>query len=105
MYRRKSKSNREKSGGAKVRLRRGPRCWGGGVDKFNIDKSLIHSFRNAHSLYKDEMKTQKNAAEREDEIRFQNKRKQSEIHELEAKREKMLAEASKISAEIEDLKK
>ncbi|KAK7868384.1 hypothetical protein R5R35_013669 [Gryllus longicercus] len=77
----------------------------GGVDKFNIDKSLIHSFRNAHSLYKDEMKTQKNAAEREDEIRFQNKRKQSEIHELEAKREKMLAEASKISAEIEDLKK
>lgn len=76
-----------------------------GVENFNIDKNIIHCFRNAHSLYKEDMGNKEKETIKQREEQFLLKRKEAEIKELESKRAKMLSEASKISTEIENLKK
>nr|CAD7456780.1 unnamed protein product [Timema tahoe] len=81
----------------------------GGIEKVDITKSLIHSVRNARSRYKDSLEQKMKDKQNGEKQKGDRKRAAIMQKELQAKKQKILAEAQKqadiLQEEIESLKK
>lgn len=81
----------------------------GGVEKVDLCKPLLHAARNAHSLYKEAMTRKKLDVDASSLERFRKRVVEKEVHELEAKKAKLLKDALEkaelLSEEINKLKK
>lgn len=74
----------------------------GGVTEVNIDKNLILSARNAYSRYKDAMEAKRRQAMNEDNKKQKKRETDILVKELAAKKAKLLADAEKEAAVIEE---
>lgn len=74
----------------------------GRLKNFVVTKDLIHAARNSHSWYKEDIAKQKREKKEEEEARNMQKRTAKIIKELEAKKKKLLDDAVKETARIDE---
>lgn len=72
----------------------------GGLENIQIDKSLIHSMRNAHLFYNEDKKKEHEKLKVQQEQNLLKRKNQEEIKNLQFKRAKISAEAAKLEEDI-----
>lgn len=74
----------------------------GGLENFVVIKDLIHAARNSYSWYKEDIAKKKREKKEEEEVRRTQKRTANIVKELEAQKKKILDDAVKETAQIDE---